>query len=338
MNSKTAVEKIMKILGLTSQSFYEAKTEQGMMVKMEGELEVGAPIYIATEEGMIPAPAGTHKLDDGTEIEVDEEGKVAKIKMEQTPDAKMEEKKDEEDIKEDSMASQEKFADVKLKDGSTIRIETYNSEESLIVGRRLKKVGYDGTLSAIADGEYETESGDVLQIVGGSIAGVQSVADNNKRKTGFVEAKSYDGAILESPTFDVGEDVMVVDMDGNKKPAPDGEHEVELKDSEGNEVKIRIMTKDGKITERENLELEKEDMSNQLEEIAELFAQALKKFEVKLDVIASKQKELDGKFQKFSKEPAGSRVFTHKTINEETNPLNSRLEAFKRLRQDLVKK
>jgi len=339
MNSKIAVEKIMKILGLTSQSFYEAKTEQGMMVKMEGELEVGAPIYIATEEGMIPAPAGTHKLDDGTEIEVDEEGKVSKIKMGQTPDAKMEEKKEEEDIKEDSMASQEKFADVKLKDGSTIRIETYNSEESLIVGRRLKKVGYDGTLSAIADGEYETSSGDVLQIVGGAIAGVQSVADNNKRKTGFVMAKSYDGATLESPTFDVGEDVMVVDADGKKTPAPDGEHQVKLKDSEGNEVKIRVMTKDGKITERSNVEMGDEEMSSQqIEIISDLFAQALKKFEVKIDAMMEKQKELESKFQKFSKEPAGSRVFTHKTINEETNPQNSKLEGFKRLRAELVNK
>jgi uncharacterized protein YuzE len=331
MNSKTAVEKIMKILGLTNQSFYEAKTEQGMMVKMEGELEIGAPIYIATEEGMIPAPAGTHKLDDGTEIEVDEEGKVAKIKMGETPDAEKEMEDDKEIIKEEDMASEQAFADVKLKDGQIIRVETYNNEESLLVGRRLKKVGYDGQLSAITDGEYETESGDVLQIVGGSIQGVQSAADNNKRKSGFVEAKTYDGAVLESPTFDVGEDVMVVDGD-KKTPAPDGEHEVKLKDSEGNEVKIRIITKDGKITERSNVE----EMSAQMEQIAELFAQALKKFEVKIDAIATKQKELDGKFQKFSKEPAGSRVFTQKTINEETNPINSRLEAFKRLRQDMV--
>ena len=41
MNSKKAVDRIMKVLGLTQQSFYEAKTEQGMSVKMEGELEIG---------------------------------------------------------------------------------------------------------------------------------------------------------------------------------------------------------------------------------------------------------------------------------------------------------
>ena len=334
MNSKIAVEKIMKILGLTPQSFYEAKTEQGMMVKMEGELELGSPIYIATEEGMIPAPAGTHKLDDGTEIEVDDEGKVSKIKMGETADAKLEEKKDAEDIKDESMASQENFADVKLIDGTIFRVEG----ETLIVGRRVKKVGYDGSLSAIADGEYETDGGDVLQVVGGSVEGVQSVADNKKRKTGFVEAKTYDGAILESPTFDVGEDVMVVDGD-KKSKAPDGEHQVELKDSEGNEVKIRITTQDGKIVERSNVEENTEDMANQqLEQIANLFAEALKKIENKIDAVASKQNELDGKFQKFSKEPAGSRVYTQKTINENNSSVETKYEQFRKLREALETK
>lgn len=165
---------------------------------------------------------------------------------------------------------------------------------------------------------------------------MQSVADNKKRKTGFVEAKTYDGAILESPTFDVGEDVMVVSGD-QKEKAPDGEHQVMLKDSEGNEVKIRIITKDGKIVERSNVEEdETEDMSNQqLEQIANLFAEALKKIENKIDDVASKQTELDGKFQKFSKEPAGSRVFTQKTINETNTHVDSRLENFKRLREAL---
>jgi hypothetical protein len=68
-------------------------------------------------------------------------------------------------------------------------------------------------------------------------------------------AKLADGTILESPTFDVGEVVDVVSEDGTKTAAPDGEHEVILKDAEGNDVRIKVMTKDGVITERENVEL-----------------------------------------------------------------------------------
>ena len=80
-----------------------------------------------------------------------------------------------------------------------------------------------------------------------------SALSAEKEVVAFTYAKMEDGTILESPTFDLGEDVEVVAEDG-KTPAPDGEHEIALKDSEGKEVVIRIVTKDGKITERENVE------------------------------------------------------------------------------------
>jgi hypothetical protein len=70
----------------------------------------------------------------------------------------------------------------------------------------------------------------------------------------FTDAKTADGTILQSPTFDLGEKVEVVNADGTKTPAPDGEHQISLKDSEGNEVLIRVITKDGIISERENVE------------------------------------------------------------------------------------
>ena len=81
-----------------------------------------------------------------------------------------------------------------------------------------------------------------------------------KEEVLFTYAKLADGTILESPTFDVGESVDVVTEDG-KSPAPAGEHEVILRDTEGNDVRIKIMVDaEGKITERENVELgEKEE-------------------------------------------------------------------------------
>jgi hypothetical protein len=78
------------------------------------------------------------------------------------------------------------------------------------------------------------------------------------KEVAMTYAKLADGTILESNTFDVGELVEVVSEDGTKSPAPDGEHEIFLKDSEGNEVRIKVMTKDGVITERENVELKAE--------------------------------------------------------------------------------
>lgn len=78
-----------------------------------------------------------------------------------------------------------------------------------------------------------------------------------EEKVVMTYAKLADGTIVESPTFDVGEPVEVVTEDG-KVPAPNGEHELRLRDEEGNEVLIRVITENGIITERENVELQEE--------------------------------------------------------------------------------
>lgn len=253
MTSKEAIKKIMTILNFNEHKFFEAKTEQGVAMKMEDELEVGKVLYVVTDEGMIPAPAGKHTMEDGTEIETDEMGSVSKIKMGdqsygETEDEKLEEKKDEE-IKEDSMA--------------------------------------------------EAKSGDLK---------------------------------LESPTFDVGEAIDVVNEDGSKVPAPDGEHQLELKDSEGNEVKIRVMVKDGKIVERENVE----EVAEEFSVLVEAFATTIKKLETKLEEMARKNEVLEAKFKKFSSEPAGSKV-TNNQINQETFSASapSKLEGMRRFRESL---
>jgi hypothetical protein len=308
MNSKKTLEKIIQILGLSPQVFFESKTDQGITMKMEGELELGAMIYVATEEGLIPAPAGDHMLMDGTKIEVDEDSKITKIDM-----GEMKDKEENEEMKE-------KFADVKLKDGEIMRVEG----DVPTVGRLTKKVSYDGALLPFTDGDYETEDGKIISIVGGAIEGVKEKGKDES----FTIAETAQGAKVESKTFDVGEEVYVLDGD-SKTPAPDGEHQVVLKDESGNENKVRFITKDGIITERENVE----EMS--AEKIAELFSAALKKIENKIDVLVTKQTELESKFKKFSKEPAGDRVYNQKTFAEA--PAIDRMESFKRLREAMKK-
>jgi len=312
MNSNKTLQKIKQILGLSPQLFFESKTDQGVTMKMEGELELGAMIYVATEEGLIPAPAGDHMLMDGTKIEVDEDSKITKIDM---GEMEMEVKVDDE--------KEEKFADVKLKDGEIMRVEG----DAPTVGRLTKKVSYDGALLPFTDGTYETADGKMISIVGGEIKGIKVKGKDEA----FVIAETAQGAKVESKTFDVGEEVFVLDGD-SKVPAPDGEHQVVLKDESGKEVKIRVITKDGIITERENVE--EEDMA--VEKIAELFSQALKNLENKLDILVSRQTQLENKVQKFAKEPAGDRVFTQKTFTE-SRPENDRIESFKRLREAMNK-
>ena len=84
------------------------------------------------------------------------------------------------------------------------------------------------------------------------------VALIKENEVALTYAKLADGTIVESETFDVGEPIFVVSEDGTKTPAPDGTHELSLKDTSGNENLIKVITKDGIIVERENVELEEE--------------------------------------------------------------------------------
>lgn len=93
---------------------------------------------------------------------------------------------------------------------------------------------------------------------------IASMISFNEVEVEFTDAKTADGTILQSPTFDVGEDVEVVAEDGTKSKAPNGEHQISLRDSEGNETLIKIMTMDGKIVERENVEMAVPEMETEM--------------------------------------------------------------------------
>lgn len=168
----------------------------------------------------------------------------------------------------------ESFFRTYLKDGETEI--TNNMEGDFQVGQTLYVIG-ESTLSPAPLGEHTTREGLILVVDAEStiyeikseveeaveeVVEDQEELENSKQKVSMVEAKDAQGNILESDTFDVGEMVYVVGPDGEKSPAPNGEHQVELKDSEGNEVKIRIQTEDGKIVQRENVE----EMSSQFAE------------------------------------------------------------------------
>ena len=82
-----------------------------------------------------------------------------------------------------------------------------------------------------------------------------SMLSSDKKVVEMTYAKLADGTIVESATFDVGETLDIVSEDGTKSPAPNGTHELALRDSEGRDVLIKVVTEEGKIVERENVEL-----------------------------------------------------------------------------------
>lgn len=163
----------------------------------------------------------------------------------------------------------ETFKSTFLIDGATE--VTNNMDDEFQPGQTLYVVK-ESTLAPAPEGSHETREGVVITVDTESViiaVSQKDIADEAevKQEAGkemdYTEAKDAQGQTLESSTFDVGEDVFLVKEDGSKEPAPDGEHQVTLKDTSGDENKIRIQVKDGKITERENVEemMKPEEMS-----------------------------------------------------------------------------
>lgn len=121
-----------------------------------------------------------------------------------------------------------------------------------------------------------------------------------KDEVEFTDAKATNGDILQSPTFDLGESVEVISEDGTKAPAADGEYEISLKDESGNENIIRIVVKDGKIEERENVEEAKNAEGEESEE--EMKAETKKVQPIPEDY---EPKENEVKFEEETELPSG---------------------------------
>ena len=207
----------------------------------------------------------------------------------------------------------EKFFTTILEDGRTEI--TNNSEDELSVGQTIYVLG-EATLSPAPAGVHKTREGVVITLDEEStitkieILTAETEVERNEveietgKQVKMVEAKDAQGQILESPTFDVGEEVYVVGEDGSKTPAPDGEHQVVLTDSEGNEVKIRIQTEGGKIVQRENVEQEASaDFSSQIEEIKMGITQLLDVINSMNGKFKSEISSLKDDFDKFKNSP-----------------------------------
>lgn len=257
MNYQDAIRRINKLLGLEKFNSYKVAEKDNELI-IDGELAVGEPIYIISDNGQLPAQDGEYELEDTTKIKV-KDGKVHEIKY-----------------------------------------------------------------------------------------------DMEKKTENFVDATLADGTVVRSKTFDVGEDVSVVAPDGKETPAPDGEHELKLKDESGNEVTIKIITKDGKIVERENVELASTEVKEDMEMTPDLseVESEIDELEFKKTVmgmlgeikdaiagVVKDQEEMKAKVAKFSKEPAGQPIKQPKNLASEYSAAqDDAITALMRTRQNVFSK
>lgn len=118
MQYKDALSKIAELVGykfndeVTKVEFERIALEGGEVFisnQAEGELTLGDTIYIETEESFEPGPAGTHTLEDGREIVLDEESKLVEIREEASEEVVEEEtsKEDDEEMSEETDSSED---------------------------------------------------------------------------------------------------------------------------------------------------------------------------------------------------------------------------------------
>lgn len=103
MKAETILDRIMVKLGIAEEVAVElaqVKTEDGQAIFEADAFEVGQAVFIVTEDGKIAAPAGEFVLEDGNQIEVDENGTIVEI-------AKKEAEIKEEEIVEEVEAEEE---------------------------------------------------------------------------------------------------------------------------------------------------------------------------------------------------------------------------------------
>jgi hypothetical protein len=62
----------------TPQAFADYKLEDGTMVRVDGDLVAGTPVFVVTEEGMLPAPDGQHTVPEVGVITT-EGGKIVEV-------------------------------------------------------------------------------------------------------------------------------------------------------------------------------------------------------------------------------------------------------------------
>jgi hypothetical protein len=83
MKANEVIEKIKVMLGveLKKHQFEATKTlvDGTTEVYVEGEFTTGEALFVITEEGLIPAPQGSHETNDGFKVEVDDKGIITSI-------------------------------------------------------------------------------------------------------------------------------------------------------------------------------------------------------------------------------------------------------------------
>ena len=163
MTSKEAVAAIKTLLGLGKETFAKVSCSDGTEISYE-KMEIGAPVYVITEEGEIPAPEGEFETEDGILIGV-REGKMMKLDMTKKT---MEEVVVSGETETELGKAEEKMVSAELIDGTLVEAEG----EELVVGAKLMVKTETGLIDA-PNGDHETIDGKIISVLDGIITEIK---------------------------------------------------------------------------------------------------------------------------------------------------------------------
>lgn len=149
MNAETILDRIMVKLGMAEEpkavELAQVKTEDGQAIFEADTFGVGEAVFIVTEDGKIPAPAGEFALEDGNQIEVDENGVIVEIAKKE---AEIEEEITEEVVAED-MPMKEEIKEEMMKPKRTVKSKTEMEESYFSAQIKELEAKFEARLSAL---------------------------------------------------------------------------------------------------------------------------------------------------------------------------------------------
>ena len=150
MNAETILDRIMVKLGIAEPVAVEleqVKTEDGQAIFEADAFEVGQAVFIVTEDGKIPAPAGEFAMEDGNIVEVDENGVIVEIAKKEAEVA--EEEVIEEVVAEDDIMKEEIKEEMGMKPKKTVKSKTEMEESYFSAQIKELEAKFEARLSAL---------------------------------------------------------------------------------------------------------------------------------------------------------------------------------------------
>lgn len=150
MNAESILDRIMVKLGINEPVAVEleqVKTEDGQAIFEADTFAVGEAVFIVTEDGKIPAPAGEFALEDGNIVEVDENGVIVEIAKKESEVAE-EEVVEEVEAQNDIMKEEIK-EEMGMKPKKTVKSKTEMEESYFSAQIKELEAKFEARLSAL---------------------------------------------------------------------------------------------------------------------------------------------------------------------------------------------